>query len=514
MTEHVPHDDRESLFCADWVLPVSAPPLRRRRRPRQRAADRRGGPGLRSAAGPPRRRRRGLRPGDHHARLRQLPQPPRVHHLPGRAGRRGVRRLDHPPGGRQGGAHAGRVPSERPAGRAGVRRLRHHHDRRHHLQRRHLAAAAQAGLRGRVYLEVFGIDDARLDETLADLRRRFQSAQAAAPPQIEIGISPHAPYTVSSRLFQAIAALAAELGSRSLSHVAESREELTYIRSGSGKFAHDFREKMGWERMLVQPYGVSPIKYLQQWGVLNHDFLAVTVSTPHATTSASSRPKTPPSPTARRATPSSAAAWRRWPTCSTQGVRVGFGTDSPASSNIMDMFDEMRTALFLHRAIERDVSVLDAQQCVAIATLGAAEALGMAARSARSSPASAPTSSLSTFPARTSPRSTIPTRRWCTAPIRTTCSDVHRRPRVYRDRVPLTLDAGAHPRPGLRGARKLQTASAKGRPWAPPNPAGGISRNRSHPRSSKEKACSSIADASSTGRSGSSPSWPSSWSPS
>ena len=38
-----------------------------------------------------------------------------------------------------------------------------------------------------------------------------------------------------------------------------------------------------------------------------------------------------------------------------QGVRVGFGTDSPASSNIMDMFDEMRTMLLLHRAVERDV---------------------------------------------------------------------------------------------------------------------------------------------------------------
>jgi len=61
-----------------------------------------------------------------------------------------------------------------------------------------------------------------------------------------------------------------------------------------------------------------------------------------------------------------------------RGVRVGFGSDSPASSNITDMFDEMRTALFLHRAVERDVSVLDAATCVRIATLGGAEALGLA----------------------------------------------------------------------------------------------------------------------------------------
>ena len=35
--------------------------------------------------------------------------------------------------------------------------------------------------------------------------------------------------------------------------------------------------------------------------------------------------------------------------------------------------------LFLHRAVERDVRVLDAQKCVRIATLGGAEALGMEA---------------------------------------------------------------------------------------------------------------------------------------
>jgi len=46
----------------------------------------------------------------------------------------------------------------------------------------------------------------------------------------------------------------------------------------------------------------------------------------------------------------------------------------------MDMFDEMRTALFLHRGAERDVSVLNAAQCIRIATLGGAEALGLADR--------------------------------------------------------------------------------------------------------------------------------------
>jgi len=59
------------------------------------------------------------------------------------------------------------------------------------------------------------------------------------------------------------------------------------------------------------------------------------------------------------------------------GVRVGFGTDSPASSNIMDMFGEMRTAIFLHRGSHADVSVLTADRCVRLATLGGARTLGL-----------------------------------------------------------------------------------------------------------------------------------------
>jgi len=240
-----------------------------------------------------------------------------------------------------------------------------------------LAAAAEAGLRGRVYLEVFGVDDKHIDATVADVRRRLDDAQAAAPAGFDVGLAPHAPYTVSSRLYQAVSELARERGLKVMSHVAESKEELTYVRSGSGKFAHDYREKMGWERMLVQPFGVSPIKYLQQWGVFDPDFLAV-----HCVLV--SRDDI-------RILKSTGVAVAHCPKSNAklgcgvmpladllhEGVRVGLGTDSPASSNIMDMFDEMRTMLFLHRAVERDVTVLDAQTCVRIATLGGAEALGL-----------------------------------------------------------------------------------------------------------------------------------------
>ena len=242
-----------------------------------------------------------------------------------------------------------------------------------------LEAAGSSGLRGRVYLEVFGVDDTRFDDTMADVLRRLEEAQAAAPATFDIGLAPHAPYTVSSRLYQAVSTLARERGLKVMSHVAESEHELTYIRSGSGKFAHDYREKMGWERMLVQPYGVTPIKYLQQWGVLHPDFVAVHCVNVTRDDIHTLRAKDVAVAHCPKSNAKLGCGIAPLSGLLHEGVRVGIGTDSPASSNIMDMFDEMRAMLLLHRAAERDVTVLDAQACVRLATLGGAEALGMEA---------------------------------------------------------------------------------------------------------------------------------------
>jgi 5-methylthioadenosine/S-adenosylhomocysteine deaminase len=61
------------------------------------------------------------------------------------------------------------------------------------------------------------------------------------------------------------------------------------------------------------------------------------------------------------------------------GIRVGLGTDSPASAPSFDVFEEMRAALFLARARARTAPALRLGEALELATLGGARALGLAA---------------------------------------------------------------------------------------------------------------------------------------
>ena len=59
------------------------------------------------------------------------------------------------------------------------------------------------------------------------------------------------------------------------------------------------------------------------------------------------------------------------------GINVGLGTDGAASNNRLDLFGEMRLASLLAKGVSGDASALPAAEVLRMATLGAAEALGL-----------------------------------------------------------------------------------------------------------------------------------------
>ncbi len=82
------------------------------------------------------------------------------------------------------------------------------------------AAASELGLRGIVALEVFGLEAGSADEA----RRRIAELEPVLDPRIRLGVSPHAPYSVSPELYRA----AYELEVPVVTHVAESDDEVDY----------------------------------------------------------------------------------------------------------------------------------------------------------------------------------------------------------------------------------------------------------------------------------------------
>jgi 5-methylthioadenosine/S-adenosylhomocysteine deaminase len=58
------------------------------------------------------------------------------------------------------------------------------------------------------------------------------------------------------------------------------------------------------------------------------------------------------------------------------GIRVGLGTDGPASNNDLDLWEDMRLAALLARLKREDPGALPAPQALALATRGGAAALG------------------------------------------------------------------------------------------------------------------------------------------
>jgi 5-methylthioadenosine/S-adenosylhomocysteine deaminase len=62
------------------------------------------------------------------------------------------------------------------------------------------------------------------------------------------------------------------------------------------------------------------------------------------------------------------------------GIRVGMGSDSVASNNRMDILDEARLAVLVHRAATRKHDAFGAHQALELATIGGARALGLDSR--------------------------------------------------------------------------------------------------------------------------------------
>jgi 5-methylthioadenosine/S-adenosylhomocysteine deaminase len=234
-----------------------------------------------------------------------------------------------------------------------------------------VAALTAAGLRGQVHLETFG--DPRgsaASEAAARLAERVAALEGAAGPLVEVGISPHAPYTAGPDLWTALFEHL-DLGRRRWSsHLAESIEESAAL-AGGGALAE-----------LLRGMGFPPPIWPGEGG-------------PVARLAGSLRPgmivahcvQLEPGDAARLAgagvgvahcpQSNSMLGCGRAPleALLAAGVPVGLGTDSPASAGPFDLRAEARACALVHGAARAPAP--DAAALVRLMTLGGAAALGL-----------------------------------------------------------------------------------------------------------------------------------------
>jgi 5-methylthioadenosine/S-adenosylhomocysteine deaminase len=231
-----------------------------------------------------------------------------------------------------------------------------------------IQALAERGGSGIAYHEVFGPDPAQCADSVAGLRERVAELARFALGRVRIGVSPHAPYTVSGPLFRAVARWAAAERLPLAVHVAESGAEEELLARGTGAFADAWRAR---RIPLPEPLGRTPVAWLEEHGVLGTETLCI-----HAVrTNESDRALLARKGAAIAHCPLSNAAHghgaARLDALLDAGLRVGVGTDSVMSVGRLDLLAECRAA--------RKLAGLTAEAALRLCTVSAARALGLEA---------------------------------------------------------------------------------------------------------------------------------------
>jgi 5-methylthioadenosine/S-adenosylhomocysteine deaminase len=226
------------------------------------------------------------------------------------------------------------------------------------------SAADELGLRALVFLEVFGGDP---DAARARFERLAAIAAPARSDRVRLGVSPHAPYTVSADVFAAVA----ELGLPLMAHLHETFAERNWVERGTGPWADAMGDK------LAPPWGTSGIRGLGERDLLGEQLVAVhcvDLEPDELELLAATRTGVVHCPRSNAYLGCGAAPLRA---LLDAGARVGLGTDSPNSAVDFDVFAELRAAVEHARIRERSPSALSAEDALELATLGGARALDL-----------------------------------------------------------------------------------------------------------------------------------------
>ena len=216
---------------------------------------------------------------------------------------------------------------------------------------------AEAGMRalcGQSVMKFPTPDSASYEDALAYTRTFIERWKNH--PLIVPGVAPHAPYTCTPEILQACAALAIEYDVPIHTHLAETTFEVENMREAEG---------------------IPVIPYVKKQNLFDAKVLAahcVHIDTGEIRTLANVGAGVAHNPSSNMKLASGVAPVQAM---IDHGVKVGIGTDGPASNNDLDMFEEVRLAAFIAKGFSGDPTAVPAATALTMATRLGAEALHM-----------------------------------------------------------------------------------------------------------------------------------------
>ena len=235
-------------------------------------------------------------------------------------------------------------------------------------------ALKKIGLRGISFQETeFSPKNEDAENDFTKLKEKFLQLKERETKLVKIGISPHSPYTVSSKLFEKIADYALAENIKLTIHVAESIQEQSLMLNGAGFFAAMF-EKLNIQWNVPK---VSSVEYLANIGVLRAQPLlahCVKVSDRDIELIAETDSRIAHCPKSNAKFGHGVAPLEKF---LERKIRVGLGSDSVASNNTCDLLEEARFATLMARNFEDRNRFLRAKKIIETATFGGARSLGL-----------------------------------------------------------------------------------------------------------------------------------------
>jgi len=216
-------------------------------------------------------------------------------------------------------------------------------------------ATADAGMRavcGQTVMKFPAPDAASYEDSLAKAREFIRKWKDH--PLIVPAVSPHAPYTCTAEILRATAELAREFDVPLHTHLAETAFEVDNMRNENG---------------------MPVIPYVKKQGLLDAKLIAahcVHVDVGEIRTLLHAGAGVSHNPSSNLKLASGFAPVMKMLEA---GLHVGIGTDGPASNNDLDMFEEVRLAAFVAKAVTNDPTSLPAPQALLMATRLGAQAL-------------------------------------------------------------------------------------------------------------------------------------------